>query len=84
MDARDIDHHLKAKSCVIFTSHFLEHLSAEESRATFEAIRRVAVADYHAFPSKLSIMGQMAPEHKCWPVVKAGNLVFEPRPSRCR
>ena len=80
LDIREIDRRLKPKSLVIFSSHVLEHLEAGEARRAMIAIDRVAVSQYHVFPSRWSIAAQLAPGHKCWPVVSEdGRLTFEER-----
>ena len=78
-DIRTLDQQLAQKSVVMFSSHVLEHLSAEDAECAMEVMNKVAVAQYHCFPSKLSIVAWLAPTHKNWPSTKEGQISFTDR-----
>ena len=83
MDVRTIDKHFAPKSVVVFSSHVLEHLSAEDGEQAVNMIDKVAVAQYHCYPSNLSMMAWMAPTHKSWPTsTKPGQITFANRDDR--
>jgi hypothetical protein len=83
MDVRTIDKHFAPKSVVMFSSHVLEHLSAEDAEQVVNLMDKVSIAQYHCFPSKLSIVAWMAPTHLSWPTTtKQGQITFANREGR--
>ena len=81
-DIRTIDQRVSAKSLVIFSSHVLEHLSEDDAKAAMAAMDKAAIAQYHVYPSKLSIMAWCAPTHLSWPGQKNGKIYFNNREDR--
>jgi len=78
-DIRTLDQKLPPHSVVMFSSHVLEHLSAEDAECAVAVMDRVSLAQYHCFPSKLSIVAWMAPTHKNWPSTKQNQISFTDR-----
>jgi len=75
----DVDKILPPKSAVIYSSHVLEHLTAEEGNRAVEAMNKVAVAQFHVWPSKWHLSAWAAPSHRSWPRVEGNTIVFEDR-----
>ena len=81
-DIRTIDKRVPAQSIVIFSSHVLEHLTEDDAKAAMTAMNKAAIAQYHVYPSKLSLMAWCAPTHLSWPGQKNGQIYFHNREDR--
>ena len=81
-DVRTIDKALKGRKCVMFSSHVLEHLDPKDAEKAMEAMDQVAIAQYHCYPSKLSLSAWAHPAHKSWPHNRNNQLTFENRTTR--
>ena len=78
-DVNNLGEMFAEKSIIVFTSHVLEHLEADEAVRVVDIMDRVAIAQFHCWPSKASPMAWLAPTHKSWPSMQDGELVFEAR-----
>ena len=79
-DIQNMSEMFPPKSIVVYSSHVLEHLEVDVAERAIQAMEKVAIAQYHCWPSKASIMGWLAPTHRNWPhLMQNGEFTFERR-----
>lgn len=83
-DIRDAHRLFPPKSVIAFTSHVLEHLTPEEGAEAMASLEACSVRQYHVWPNRFSLSANLYWQHKSWPTLQGGRMVFYPRHSGVR